>query len=251
MEIDKRHKYLIVVDTETCNGIPTENGGVDLTQSLCYDVGWQVADNKGRIYEKRSFVIAEIFCDLKDVMKSAYYANKIPQYWEDIKNGKRTLTSFYNIRKQFMEDVKNYDVFAISAHNASFDYRALNNTQRYITKSKYRFFFPYGVEIQDTLKMARQTIGQMPSYIKWCFDNGYVTKHKNPRPRLTAEILWRWLSGDDGFEESHTGLADCEIETQIYAYCIRKNPNIERGLFKKTPKENEWLEHYSEGWELV
>ena len=32
-------------------------------------------------------------------MQSSYYANKIPMYWEDIKNGKRILTSFYNIRK--------------------------------------------------------------------------------------------------------------------------------------------------------
>lgn len=249
--MDRRHNYIIVVDTETANGFSTEDGKLDLTQSLCYDIGWQVADTKGRIYEKRSFVIAEIFCDLADVMKSAYYAEKIPQYWEDIKNGTRKLATFRTIVKQFREDAKNYQVEAIAAHNASFDYRALNNTQRYITKSKYRFFFPYGIEIQDTLKMARQTIGQMPTYIKWCFENGYVTKHKNPRPRLTAEILWRWLSGNDNFEESHTGLADCEIETQIYAYCIKKNPSIEKGLFKKAPKENEFLEHYSERWELA
>lgn len=251
MTVDKRHNYLIVIDTETANGFQTENGKLDLTQSLCYDIGWQVADNKGRIYEKRSFVVAEIFCDLADVMKSAYYANKIPSYWKDIKAGKRILTTFYNIKKQFMEDVKKYDVFAISAHNASFDYRALNNTQRYITKSKYRWFFPYGIEIQDTLKMARQTIGQMPSYIKWCFDNGYVTKHKTPRPRLTAEILWRWLSGDDNFEEAHQGLEDVEIETQIYAYCVKKNPKAVRALFQRVPAKNEYLEQYSEWWELA
>ena len=249
--MDRRHTYILVVDTETCNGIKTTDEKIDLSQSLCYDIGWQIADTKGRIYEKRSYVVAEIFCDLADVMQSAYYAKKIPQYWEEIKSGERVLTTFYNIVKQFRADAENYDVSAIAAHNASFDFRALNNTQRYITKSKYRWFFPYGVEIQDTLKMARQTIGQMPSYIRWCFDNGYVTKHKNPRPRLTAEILWRWLSGNDNFEERHTGLEDVEIETQIYAYCIKKNPSIEKGLFKKAPKENEFLEHYSEWWELA
>ena len=249
--MDRRHKYIIVVDTETANGFSTEDGKLDLTQSLCYDIGWQVADTKGRIYEKRSFVIAEIFCDLADVMKSAYYAEKIPQYWEEIKNGTRKLVTFRAIVKQFREDAKNYQIEAIAAHNASFDFRALNNTQRYITKSKYRYFFPYGVEIQDTLKMAKQTIGQMPSYIKWCFENGYVTKHKSPRPRLTAEILWRWLSGNDNFKERHTGLEDVEIETQIYAYCVKKNPNVEKCLFKKTPRANEFLEHYSNWWELT
>ena len=93
-------------------------------------------------------------------MSYAYFADKIPQYWEDIKNGKRELKTFFNIKKAFAESVKNFDVKIVLAHNARFDYRSLNYTLRYLTKSKYRYFFPFGIEIWDTLKMSRKVLGK-------------------------------------------------------------------------------------------
>ena len=83
--MDKRVNYLIGLDTETCNGILIDDK-LDLTQSLVYDIGWAITDKRGRIYKTRSFVVKEIFYGMADVMASAYYANKIPQYKEDIKN---------------------------------------------------------------------------------------------------------------------------------------------------------------------
>ena len=61
MTVDKRKKYLIGIDTETCNGLVDENGKVDLSQSLVYDIGWQVVDKKGKVYKKRSFVADQYF----------------------------------------------------------------------------------------------------------------------------------------------------------------------------------------------
>ena len=230
--IDRRINYLIGFDTETCNGLMVDDK-LDLSQSLVYDIGWAVCDKKGKIYKTESFVIAEIFCGMKDVMKSAYYSEKIPQYWEDIKSGKRKLVSFWTMKKAFMKDVKDFKVKNIFAHNAGFDVRALNNTIRYITKSKYRWFLPFRLEVWDTLKMAHQTIGQQKSYIRYCIKNDYMTKHKKPRPRLTAEILFRYLSGNESFIESHTGLEDVLIESQILAHCLRQHKKVEKRLFVK------------------
>lgn len=225
--------YLIGLDTETCNGILLDNDSVDLTQSLVYDLGWAITDADGNVYKTRSFVIAEIFCGMKDVMESAYYADKIPQYWEDIKSGKRILASFWKVKKALKDDIKEYGVKNIFAHNASFDVRALNNTIRYITKSKFRWFFPWSIEIWDTLKMARKTIAKREDYIVFCAKNNYLTKHKKPQVRLTAEILFRYLSGDNNFVESHTGLEDVLIETKIMAYCLKLDKKVERRLFVK------------------
>ena len=72
---------------------------------------------------------------MKDVMSSAYYAEKIPQYWKDIKTGKRILTSFWTVWKIFKEDAKEWNVKAFFAHNARFDVNALNNTVCYLSKS--------------------------------------------------------------------------------------------------------------------
>lgn len=230
--MDKRINYLIGMDTETCNGIMMGDNKLDLTQSLVYDLGWAVTDKKGRIYKTRSFVIADIFLGMKDVMKSAYYAEKIPKYWEDIKAGKRILTTFWNVYDTFKKDIKEYGVKNVFAHNAGFDVRALNNTIRYITKSKFRWFFPRKIEIWDTLKMARQTIGKQKAYKEFCLRNNYMTKHRKPQVRLTAEILYRYISGQGDFIESHTGLEDVLIETKIMAHCFRQHKKMEKRLYR-------------------
>lgn len=228
--MDKRKHYLIGLDTETCNGIMVDDK-LDLSQSLVYDIGWAVTDRKGNIYETKSFVIYEIFVGMKDVMRSAYYAEKIPRYWEDIKSGRRKLVSFYTMRNELLNDMAKYNCNTVFAHNAGFDFRALNNTERYITKSKYRFFFPYGTIIWDTLKMSNDTIVKQKSYTKFCDNNDYKTKHKPPRNRATAEILYRYITGNNDFEESHTGLEDVLIETQILAHCFRQHKKMRKLLY--------------------
>lgn len=232
MKIDKRKKYLIGIDTETCNGLVDKDGKVDLSQSLVYDIGWQVVDKKGKVYRKRSFVVAEIFLD-RDLMNGAYYAEKIPQYWKDIKEGKRILTSLYKIRRTFLSDRKQFKCQTVFAHNAYFDYNALNNTIRLITGSKCRWFMPYCVEWWDTLKMARDVFSKSPMYSAYCQKNGYLTKHSTPQNRLTAEILWKYISGDENFVESHTGLEDVEIETEIMAHCLKTHKKIRKALFSR------------------
>lgn len=228
--MDKRIHYILVVDTETCNGTVVDDK-LDLSDSLVYDLGFAVVDKRGHVYETASFVIKEIFFGMSDVMQSAYYASKIPQYREDITNGKRKAVTFYEARKALLDTMKKYNTTTIAAHNAGFDVRALNTTQRYLTKSKYRFFFPFSTVVWDTLKMARQTIGKQKSYRLFCEINNYLTKHKIPQVRLTAEILHRYLSGDDNFVESHTGLEDVLIEKDILAHCIRQHKKMVKTLY--------------------
>lgn len=229
--MDRRIKYLMGLDTETCNGLVLDGDKLDLSQSLVYDIGWAICDKQGRIYKTRSFLIYEVFVAMKDVMASAYYAEKIPMYWEQIKNGQRKLVRFQTMYNAFWEDLKEYGVSAIFAHNARFDHKALTNTIRWVTKSKKRFYFPFGIEIWDTLKMAQQTIGKQKSYFNWCVKNNYMTNHKTPRVRLTAEILFRYISGNNDFNESHTGLEDVLIETKIMVHCFRQHKKMEYRLF--------------------
>ena len=227
-KIDRRRIYGICLDTETANTITNENG-LDMTNVLFYDLGFQVVDSHGRTYgEKYSFVNSDIFLHEKELMKSAYYANKIPQYWKDIWAGKRKVATTYEIRKILCEVVERYNCQFVCAHNSRFDQRALNNTQRWVTKSRFRYFLPKDLEWWDTLKMARSVMGQMPTYRKFCEENGYLTK--NGQLRFTAEICYRFISKDSTFTESHTGLEDVEIETEILAYCHRQHKAMKKKL---------------------
>ena len=201
----------LVIDTETTNSID---------DPFCYDVGFAVVDATGEVIESHSYVVADIFLD-SQLMESAYFKDKIPQYWEEIKSGKRILRRFKTIKAILRDVVEQYGIKYIVAHNASFDYRSLNYTQRLLTSSKYRYFFPWGVEIWDTLKMARQTLKTNENYRQFCIDNGFTYgKEDKPQLRFTAEIIHRFLTGNLDFVEEHTGLEDVMIEKDILAYCL-------------------------------
>lgn len=231
VKIDKRKRYGIILDTETANTIVEENGKLCMNYVLPYDFGFAVIDTKGNIYEKYSFVNSDIFCNELELMQSAYYSKKIPQYIEDLSNGKRTLLNTYLIRQKILELIKKYNCRFIMAHNARFDLQACNNIQRWTTKSKYRYFFPKGIEIWDSLKASRSVIAKMPTYQKFCKEHGYMTKHKKPQVKLTAETLYRFITKNTNFSESHTGLEDVLIELEIYKYCKRQKKKMQIKLF--------------------
>ena len=230
-KIDRRHVYGIVLDTETANTIQDENG-LDMSNVLFYDLGFQLVDSHGRTYGKKfSFVNSDIFTHEAELMQSAYYAKKIPQYRADLASGKRILANTYEIRKALVDIINKYDCKFVCAHNARFDYNSLNNTQRWTTKSRFRYFLPYGLEWWDTLKMARSVMGKMPTYQRFCAENGYTTK--TGKPRFTAEICYRFITKDNTFVESHTGLEDVEIETEILRYCHRQHRAMKKKLWEK------------------
>ena len=214
-----KNDVVMMIDTETTN---------DLDTPIVYDVGYQIFDAEGNVKCERSYVNADVFCD-KELMESAFFADKIPAYWEEIKTGKRTLKKWCNIKKQIAKDCKELNVTIVCAHNAMFDNRALNTTQRYITTSKNRYFLPYGIEWWDTLKMARQILKNNDSYAEFCYENDYLTARGCRR--YTAEIIYRWLSGRNDFEESHTGLEDVKIEREIFKFCLAENPEIDGRLW--------------------
>ena len=230
-KIDRRHIYGICLDTDTANTIQDENG-LDMTNVLFYDLGFQLVDSHGRTYGKKfSFVNSDIFTHEAELMQSAYYAKKIPQYRADLASGKRILANTYEIRKALVDLINKYDCKFVCAHNARFDYNSLNNTQRWTTKSRFRYFLPYGLEWWDTLKMARSVMGKMPTYQRFCAENGYTTK--TGKPRFTAEICYRFITKDNTFVESHTGLEDVEIETEILRYCHRQHKAMKKKLWEK------------------
>ncbi len=230
--IDKRKHYIIVLDTETCP-LDRTFEGVSPFNMFVYDIGWAVVDKKGTVYETKSYINRDIFMDEKALMESAYYANKVPKYWEDIKAGTRIVSTWYNIRKDLWETMKRYNTKIVCAHNARFDDGATKNTQRWLTKSKYRNFLPYGTEVWDTMKMANDVIAKTPTYRKFCFENGFVTKHKTPRPQIKAEVLYRYITGDLDFKESHTGLEDVLIEKEILKYCFAKHQKMRKKLYER------------------
>lgn len=221
MTIDRRKNYYLTIDTETANTLDTP---------IVFDIGGAVHDKQGNVLETFSFIIREVFYEMPELMSKCFYLAKIPQYNAQIYRGERKVVSFYQVKKYIEDLCKKYGIKAIIAHNMRFDYRATTTTQRYLTTSKYRYFMPYNVELWDTLKMSQDTICKQKTYINWCAKNGYLKK--NGTPRATAEILYKYISGNDDFIESHTGLEDVLIEKEIFARCMAQHKKMRKSVWE-------------------
>jgi len=211
---------VLMLDTETTNSID---------DPIVYDLGYEIFDLDGNLYDRNSFVNADVFCD-KELMASAFFADKIPAYWSDIKRGKRELRTWRTITETLYKAIVDNDVKIICAHNARFDYRSIHLTQRYETSSRWRWVFPWGCEWWDTLTMAREILKDNADYETFCVANDFTTA--NGKPRYTAEILYKFITNDLDFAESHTGLEDVQIERKIFEYLLSLAPSIDGRLWR-------------------
>lgn len=199
------HERALIVDTETAN---------DVLCPFPYDIGYAIIDAITKKYLcMRSFVVAEIYLD-KEMMSSAYYAKKLPQYETDLKNGTRTLATLATIRRQIVKDIEEFGVTAVGAYNMAFDRRALNNDERLITSSKYRWFLPYGIELFCIWNMACTSILRSKRFIDWAEENDCISPKGNIQ--TSAEVAYRYLLKTTNFDEAHTALEDVIIEAEIF-----------------------------------
>lgn len=222
---DKRKNYYMVLDTETC---PIDRECQDITPDnmLVYDIGYAIVDKKGNVYKSGSYIISDVFFkEFYTKMQSSYYSAKIPQYMQDIGEGKRKVKTWAEISFILRDTIQEYQVKAIVAHNARFDFGALKNTKEYLNQYA---MLPY-MTWYDSLKMARSVMAEMPTYKQFCQDNNYITAKGNVR--LTAEVLYRFISQDNAFIESHTALEDVLIEKEILAYCFKQHKKMSKLLF--------------------
>lgn len=232
--IDRRIHYYLVIDVETAN---------TLEQPFVYDIGGCVADKQGRIYETFSFVIRDIFVYERALMQTAYYAEKIPEYVFDIKENKRIMIDFYNARMYILNLMRKYNITDVAAYNAHFDRNALDITQRWLTKSKYRYFFPYGTNFICIWNMACQTICQRITYKEFCERNNLTSNRKGtPNAKnysTSAETVYKYLMNNPSFEEEHKGYDDVIIETEIMKRCFKSHKAMPYG---KGIRRNCWMD---------
>ena len=212
--------YYLIIDTETANTID---------QPLPYDIGYVICNEDGEIFLEKSFCVSEMFLDYAEMLKSAYYAEKIPNYWKEIRSHKRTLKSIFNIRKEIAEDIKTYGIKEVGAYNMGFDKRACNNDMRYLSKSFMRWFFPYGIEFFCVWNFACSTVLSDKKFIKWAMRNNKMSPKGNIS--TNAEVVYQYLTKEKEFAESHTGLEDAQIEAQIFAACMKYNREADRKVY--------------------
>ena len=185
-------KFYAVIDTETI-------GEVQSNFCHAYHLGAVAIDRKGNILDNINIIILSNL-----LMDTAYYGKMKKEYYRNlVKDGDVIICYDENEALEVFQTWLDYNyITTICAYNSSFDFE---KTLIKDIKNSYEFI--------DILKAFQETIAQTKGYDKFCKDNGYLTKYgKN---RMTAEIAYRYISGDNSFIEEHTALSDAEIETLI------------------------------------
>ena len=67
---------------------------------------------------------------------------KIPQYEINLKNNNLKMLRFSSLKTIITKILTEYNIKKVWAFNALFDIKALNNTMKFTSKGKYKYFFP-------------------------------------------------------------------------------------------------------------
>ena len=189
----------LVLDTETIN----------LEKQFVYDLGYTIADGDNNVVLKKSYVISQVYNN-KELFATGYYSNKMPLYESRLKSGYSKKVGWGNAMRYLANDIKKYGITEIYAYNSKFDAKAFA-----FMCSWYGCINPLGdrevLDIMDFIKPITNT----KEYKEFCKLNGFMTKHKYPRPQMKAETLYRYLTDNVDYEEEHTGLEDSLIELEI------------------------------------
>lgn len=263
---DRRRKYYLVLDCETATLPYAQNFSgkarqdIAIAKPLIYDLGWQVIDRQGRVYDRKSFLITEIF-SVPAVFNTAYYASKRPQYLEKLKKGEIILTDWATASAELIKVMDNCT--AVGAYNSMFDFKkAIPFTELYINQLYSPTFYDWerfqsqccdeiargakpsnkafdgenfsfrgkSYPLFDIWGLSCEHLLNCDEYKQMCIENNWVTA-SGQYFKTSAETAFRFYSGELDFDESHTALEDAIIESQLLSKILKpKAGNMQIGL---------------------
>lgn len=200
---------IVIFDTETTS----------LEKPFCYNIGYIIADDTAtKILQRREYVVEQVWHNTM-LFSTAYYAEKRPLYVDAMRRHEVIMTKFGYICQQMIRDFKAYEVNRAFAYNAPFDEKVFN-----FNCDWFKCVNPFdNIPISDIRGYVHHFIID-EVYKNWCEENHYFTDSGNYS--TTAETLFRYISGDNEFNEAHTALDDSTIECQILATCLERGANL-------------------------
>lgn len=269
LKLDRRREYYMILDCETAT-LPCAANYPDLCRKniaiakpLIYDLGWTIIDRQGRVYDKRNYLITEIF-SVPSVFNTAYYAEKRPIYLDMLNRGEIILTDWRTAAAELVEAIS--AVAAVGAYNSMFDFKkAIPFTELYINELYSPDFHkwlamqegickeiafgkrrdnPNGFDgdnfcfrgnlypLFDVWGLACKYLLNNDDFRAYCTANRAFTA-SGKYYSTTAENAFRFLNDDDTFNEAHTALDDALIESEIFSRIVggkRGKDNLEIGI---------------------
>ena len=200
---------IVVFDTET----------VSLEKSFCYNIGYTIVNvDNGETLVKRDYVVEQVWHNPM-LFITAYYADKRDIYVAAMRSRKTVMAKYGYICQAMIRDFIKYEVAGAYAFNSPFDDKVFTYNSDWFKCNN-----PFdNIPIFDIRGYVHQFMVD-DNFKKFCEDNGYFTDSGNYS--TTAEVVYRYLTGNTEFIEDHTALSDSEIETDILLECIKRGALI-------------------------
>lgn len=194
----------VILDTETVTDA-----------RFIFDVAWKVYDAKGNFLTSANFLVDEVVnsvLGLPMLSRDSFSKRKYPFYRDAITFDSVPVAKLSTIAAEFNALQYEYNANVIMcAYNAAFDICVLNQNCNWFYGEN---FFDDSVKYLDIMVAAMGTICATNKYVNYCISNGFVTEKGNVK--TSAETVYQYLTNNVDFSESHTALADCDIEAEIF-----------------------------------
>lgn len=219
-------KYYMILDTET-----TSNA------KMVYDIAYTIIDRKGNIIEQANYLVKEIIEHpfLFGILKrDKYSAAKYKETYEELYTHKAMVKSFLDIRRLIRRAVREYNCPVI-AYNVAFDTTALDGMSKDLGKKS---FFTKNTKIWDLWNVALHILCDSRNYTNFCDKHNFINERGNRQ--TTAESVYCYIKDDPNFKESHTALADTEIEAEILLACLKRHKKMHTELVGQAFRHPVW-----------
>ena len=261
---------------ELANGDANKKKKIAIARPLIYDLGWVTCDRDGHIYDKKQFLVSEIFA-VPQIFNTAYYAEKRPIYLEKLAKGEIQIKPWNEIMEIYLKDIENVE--SIGAFNSMFDFKkAIPFTDLYISKLYSPDYFKWEnvqrtickniitessrkkeeestfendvfrfrgktYKLFDLWGLSTTYLLNNVSYKKECLNHDLLT-NSGLYFKTSAESTFRYLCNKYDFEEAHTALEDAEIEAFILSRIAAKHaitPGIKYFPFRDLGETDEFV----------
>jgi hypothetical protein len=224
-----KEKAFLVADTESL-GLGDK--------AIVFDFAYKIITRKADKIE-RSFLVRETITNPK-LMLSAYcdknwramFGGKLfHHYIPELHHHRIGLYPWEEIIETLRDDMLTYNVQVFSAYNLRFDMGALSKTSsRHGGPDKILTYRP---DLLCLWQFACETVFQSKLYDDIARANDWVSPAGNVR--TNAEKAYAFLTGNFDFIESHTALADTEIEAEILRRLLARKKKIPYNVLSRAP----------------
>lgn len=210
-----KKKVYCVFDTET----------IGVSKKWVYDLGMVIVEKTGRPLAMWRWRIKEIL-EIPGIEKIAYYGEKIPAFYSGL-----PVVTFAQAKKEFNEILEKMEVTTITAYNLQFDMSAIKQTLEQTNSGRNFLEKPY--EYFDLWNASCDSLFQQKRFKRIAIEQNWLTEKGNIR--TSAEIAYRYITGNYQFMETHTALEDAEIEARILQEVLRQKKRIIRNKLVAHP----------------